>query len=191
MIISETKLAGAYTVDTAKREDGRGYFSRVMCTDEFTANGLSFTVAQASVSYNRKRGTLRGLHFQYPPAAEEKYIRCISGAILDVIVDLRPESQTYLMHEAVELSAENGRGIFVPKRFAHGFITLRDDSELLYFISSVHTPGAEGGIRFDDPAIGINWPSVEVIAERDSSWAPLADREAMISARMSGAMQIV
>lgn len=190
MIISETNLAGAFTVDIDRREDHRGHFARVMCAEQFAASGLVSTVAQANVSYNRKRGTLRGLHFQYPPAAEEKYIRCIRGEVLDVIVDLRPESRTYLMHASVNLSAENGRGLYVPKRFAHGFVTLSDDCELLYLISSAHTSSAEGGIRYDDPALGVKWPTVEVIAERDEGWAPLADREAAMRLRMSQTRQI-
>jgi dTDP-4-dehydrorhamnose 3,5-epimerase len=183
--LSETDLAGAFIVDIDRREDNRGSFSRILCAEQFAASGLSSTVAQANISYNRKRGTLRGLHFQYPPVAEDKYVRCIRGEVLDVIVDLRPESPTYLMHVAVNLSAENGRGLYVPKRFAHGFITLTDDTELLYFISNSHTPGAEGGIRYDDPVIGVKWPVVDVIAARDVAWAPLAEREPAIRMSMA------
>jgi dTDP-4-dehydrorhamnose 3,5-epimerase len=131
MIFSETILAGAYTVDIDRHHDNRGYFARVFCADEFSAHGLKATVAQGSVSFNAKRGTLRGMHFQYPPATETKFVRCTRGAVVDVIVDLRPESPTYLQHVAVNLSAANGRGLYVPERFAHGFVTLTDDTELV------------------------------------------------------------
>ena len=134
MIFSDTRFAGVSIVDIDRREDKRGHFARVFCSEEFSAHGLRSTFAQASVSFNAKRGTLRGLHFQYPPAAETKYVRCTKGAVFDVIVDLRPELSTYLGHLAVVLSGENGRGLYVPKRFAHGFITLEDCTELTYWI---------------------------------------------------------
>ncbi len=186
MIFSETALAGAYVVDIDRREDNRGYFARMFCMEEFSARGLQSMVAQASLSFNAKSATLRGMHFQYPPAAETKYIRCTRGAVLDVIIDLRPESPTYLRHLAVELSAENGRGLYVPERFAHGFLTLVDDTELTYLISESHTPNAEGGFRYDDPMIGVAWPlPVSVISERDTRWTPLAEIEDRLSSRMS------
>jgi dTDP-4-dehydrorhamnose 3,5-epimerase len=186
MVFSETALAGAYIVDIDRREDSRGHFARTFCAEEFSSRGMQTLVAQASLSFNKKAGTLRGMHFQYPPAAETKYIRCTKGAVLDVIVDLRPESPTYLKHLAVELSAENGRGLYVPKRFAHGFMTLVDDTELTYLISESHTPNAEGGLRYDDPRIGVTWPlSVSVISERDTRWMPLAEIEDRVSSRMS------
>ena len=143
-------------------------------------------VAQASLSFNAKRGTLRGLHFQYPPAAETKYVRCTKGAIFDVIVDLRPESPTYLEHLAVDLSAENGRGLYVPKRFAHGFVTIEDDTELTYFIGESHAPNAEGGLRYDDPMLGVNWPlPVRFISERDAAWNPIVEIKDKLRSRMS------
>lgn len=185
MIFTETKLADAYTVDIDRREDNRGHFARTFCTEEFSAHGLEYVVAQASVSFNAKRGTLRGMHFQYPPATETKYIRCTRGAVLDVIIDLRSESPTYLRYLAVHLSAENGRGLYVPGRFAHGFITLADDSELSYLISEPYTPNAEGGFRYDDPMIGVDWPlPISVISERDTAWKPLAEIEDRLKARM-------
>lgn len=185
MIFSETRLAGAYTVDIDRRKDDRGYFARMFCSDEFSAHGLRSMVAQASVSFNTKRGTLRGLHFQYPPVAETKYLRCTKGAVFDVIVDLRPESSTYLEHLAVMLSAENGRGLYIPQRFAHGFITLEDNTELAYFISEPHTPNAEGGLRYDDPILGVAWPlSVSVISPRDTAWRSLRGIEDELKLRM-------
>jgi dTDP-4-dehydrorhamnose 3,5-epimerase len=185
MIFSETRLAGAYTVDIDRREDKRGHFARVFCGEEFSAHGLKFMVAQASISFNAKRGTLRGLHFQYPPAAETKYVRCTKGAVLDVIIDLRPESPTYLEHLAFDLSAENGRGVYVPKRFAHGFLTLDDETELAYLIGASHTPNAEGGLRYDDPMLGLNWPlPISVISERDTAWKPIVEIEGDLKSRM-------
>jgi dTDP-4-dehydrorhamnose 3,5-epimerase len=185
MIFSETKLAGAYTVDMERRNDDRGYFARVFCSDEFSAHGLRSTVAQASISFNAKRGILRGLHFQCPPVAETKYVRCTKGAVFDVIVDLRPESPTYLEHLVVTLSAENGRGLYVPQRFAHGFVTLKDNTELAYLISESHTPDAESGLRYDDPMLGIGWPlPVSVISPRDTAWRSLCDIEDVLKLRM-------
>jgi dTDP-4-dehydrorhamnose 3,5-epimerase len=186
MIFSETILAGAYTVDIDRHQDRRGHFARVFCADEFSAHGLKPVVAQGSVSFNAKRGTLRGLHFQYPPATETKYVRCTRGAAVDVIVDLRPESPTYLEHVAVNLSADNGRGLYVPERFAHGFLTLTDDTELVYLISNYHTPGAEGGLRYDDPALGVAWPvPVQVTSERDKQWKAYNEVQIELKARMS------
>lgn len=186
MIFSETRLAGAYTVDIDRRKDDRGYFARMFCADEFSAHGLRSAVTQASVSFNAKRGTLRGLHFQYPPGAETKYVRCTKGAVFDVIVDLRPESSTYLEHLAVVLSAENGRGLYVPKRFAHGFVTLENDTELIYFIGEYHAPNAEGGLRYDDPMLGVDWPlPARVVSPRDMAWRPISEIEDALRFRMS------
>jgi len=142
-------------------------------------------VAQGSVSYNAKRGTLRGMHFQYPRARETKYVRCTRGAVADVIVDLRPESPTYLRHVVVNLSADNGRGLYVPERFAHGFVTLTDDTELVYLISNYHTPGAEGGLRYDDPVLGLAWPvPVQVVSERDNRWRAYSEIQTELKTRM-------
>lgn len=186
MVFSETALAGAFIVDIDRREDNRGHFARTFCAEEFASRGMQTSVAQTSLSFNRRAGTLRGLHFQFPPAAETKYVRCTRGGVLDVIVDLRPESPTYLKHLAVVLTAENGRGLYIPKRFAHGFMTLVDDTEVTYLIGEPHTPNAEGGLRYDDPRIGVTWPlPVSVISERDTRWLPLAEIEDRIGSRMS------
>jgi dTDP-4-dehydrorhamnose 3,5-epimerase len=158
----------------------------MFCADEFSAHGLRSMVAQASVSFNAKRGTLRGLHFQYPPAAETKYVRCTKGAVFDVIVDLRPEAPTYLEHLAVVLSAENGRGLYVPRRFAHGFVTLENDTELTYLTSESHTPNAEGGLRYDDPMLGVDWPlPARVVSPRDTAWSSIREIEDALRFRMS------
>ena len=186
MIFSETKLAGAYVVDIDPQKDNRGHFARVFCEDEFSTRGLEFSVGQASLSFNAKCGTLRGLHFQYPPAAETKYVRCIRGALVDVIVDLRPESATYLEHLMIELTAENGRGLYIPERFAHGFITLRDDTEVSYFIGNTYTPAAQGALRYDDPHLGIDWPlPVSVISDRDCQASSVSEIEAELQDRMT------
>ena len=175
MIVTETALAGAYTIDVERHEDERGHFGRVFCTDEFAAHGLDFTVAQASLSYNRRSGTLRGMHFQFPPDAETKYVRCTRGAIFDVIIDLRPESPTYLRHVSAILSANNSRGLYIPKRFAHGFLTLVDDTEVSYLIGEAYAPNASGGLNYADPLLAIAWPlPITVISERDRNWAPIA-----------------
>ena len=186
MIFSEAKLAGAYIVDVDRREDNRGHFFRTFCAEEFYAHGLKCTVAQANVSFNLKRGTLRGLHFQYPPAAETKFVRCTKGAVVDIIVDLRPESPTYLKHQAVELSSGNGRGLYIPQRFAHGFMTIEDNTELTYLTGEPHAPGAEGGLRYDDPVLKLDWPlPVHVISRRDTTWKPLLEMGDELISRMS------
>ena len=175
MIFTETKLAGAYVIDLDRREDNRGFFARMFCQKEFTAHGLKPVIPQANVGSNLKRGTLRGMHFQYPPAAETKYVRCTRGAILDIIVDLRPESPTYLEHVAVELSADNQRGLYVPERFAHGYITLEDNTDTSYMVGEYYTPGVEGGLMYDDPQLALDWPlPVSVVSEKDAQW-PLLD----------------
>lgn len=171
MVFHETKLAGAFIVELEKKEDHRGFFARIFCAHEFEQHGLHTGIAQANLSFSEKKGTLRGLHYQAPPASETKLIRCIRGAVWDVIVDLRPDSPTYLQHIGVELSAENRRAIFVPNHFAHGNQALTDGAELLYFMGAFYTPGCERGIRYDDPAIGIQWPlPVTAISDRDAKW---------------------
>jgi len=176
MIFTETKLAGAYLLDLDRRQDNRGFFARMFCQKEFTAHGLKPMIAQANVGSNLKRGTLRGMHFQYPPGAETKYVRCTRGAILDIIVDLRPESPTYLEHVAVELTAENQRGLYVPERFAHGYITLEDNTDTSYMVGEYYMPGAEGGLLYGDPRLALDWPlPVSVISEKDAQW-PLLDQ---------------
>ncbi|WP_298960266.1 dTDP-4-dehydrorhamnose 3,5-epimerase [uncultured Methylobacterium sp.] len=186
MIFTPTRIPDVHLVDIARRQDTRGHFARLFCTEAFAAHGLATHFPQISMSFNATRGTMRGLHFQYPPTTEAKYVRCLHGEIFDVVVDLRPESPTYLEHVGVHLSAENGRGLYVPERFAHGFMTLRDDTEVLYLISAAHMPGLEGGLPHDDPALAIEWPGpVSVMSERDSLWQPVAQVGAEIAVRLS------
>lgn len=186
MLFTETALKGAYIIDIEGRNDSRGFFARVFCQKEFAAHGLKPVIAQANVAFNVKKGTVRGMHFQFPPAAETKVVRCTRGGILDVIVDLRPESPTYLKHVAVELTEDNHRAIFVPERFAHGYQVLRDNTETSYQVGEFYTPGVEGGLRYDDPRLGIEWPlSVSVISEKDQQWGPLQEIEADVRARMT------
>lgn len=171
MIFHETKLNGAFIVDLDMKDDDRGFFARAFCSQEFEALGLRPQVMQANLSYNHSKGTVRGMHYQVSPASEPKFIRCIRGVIWDVIIDMRPESPTYLEHISVELSAENRRAIYVPDMFAHGNQALTDGAELLYLVGEFYTPGCERGVRYDDPSIGIEWPlPVSVISEKDASW---------------------
>ncbi len=175
MIFHETKLKGAYIVELDKREDERGFFARAYCAREFEEHGLRPQMVQANTSYNHKKGTLRGMHYQVPPASEPKFIRCIRGAVWDVIIDMRPESPTYLEHIGIELSADNRRAIYVPDLFAHGNQALTDGAELFYLVGEYYTPGCERGVRFDDPAVGIDWPlPVTVISEKDANWPLLS-----------------
>jgi len=186
MIFTETALAGAYIVDLERREDDRGFFARMFCQNEFRDHGLEPVIAQANVAFNRRRGTLRGMHFQFPPAAETKYVRCTRGAILDIIVDLRPESPTYLEHVAVELTEENRLALYVPERFAHGYQVLADETETSYQVGEFYTPEAEGGLRHDDPRLGLSWPlPVSAISDKDRAWALLEESEAEVKRRMS------
>jgi dTDP-4-dehydrorhamnose 3,5-epimerase len=171
MIFTETVLKGAFLVDLDRKPDQRGFFARTFCAQEFAAHGLQATVVQCNVSFNHKQGTLRGMHYQLPPVAETKLVRCTQGAIYDVIIDLRPESPTYLSHVAVELSAENRRALYIPALFAHGFQTLTDNAEVIYQMGEFYTPGYDRGLRYDDPALAIPWPlSVSVIADKDREW---------------------
>ena len=171
MKFQESPLPGAYTIEMDRLEDERGFFARSHCVEEFAARGLTALMPQSSVSFNPRRGTLRGMHYQAEPHAEDKLVRCTAGAIYDVIVDLRPNSPTLRRWFGVELSAVNHRSLFVPKGMAHGFITLRDDTEVLYMISVPYVPGFERGVRWNDPAIGISWPTVpSVVSARDAAY---------------------
>jgi dTDP-4-dehydrorhamnose 3,5-epimerase len=163
MIFHETPLAGAFTIELEPRSDDRGFFARAFCQHELADHGLETGIAQANMSYNFKRGTLRGMHYQLPPHAEVKMVRCIAGAIYDVIVDLRKDSPTYLKWHGVELSAANRTMLYVPRGFAHGYQALSDDSEVLYLVTEFYAPGAERGLRWNDPAIGIRWPVADPI----------------------------
>lgn len=171
MRFTPTEIKDAYVIDIEQRADERGFFARTWCQNEFAQHGLVATIAQANMSYNHRRGTLRGMHFQRAPHAEVKIIRCTRGAIYDVIIDLRPESPTYRRWIGVELSARNYRMLYVPEGFGHGFQTLEDETEVAYNVSQFYTPGAEGGVRYNDPAFGITWPlPVSVISEKDAAW---------------------
>jgi dTDP-4-dehydrorhamnose 3,5-epimerase len=182
----ETSLAGAFILELERREDSRGFFARTFCRHEFEAHGLKATIAQANVAYNRHRGTLRGMHFQYPPHAETKLVRATRGSILDIIVDLRPESPTYLQHIAVELSAANGRSLYVPERFAHGYQALEDDTETTYQVGEFYAPGSEGGLSPFDSRLALQWPlPVTEMSDKDRASQPLADIEASLRAKMS------
>ena len=186
MIFTTTALAGAYIIDLDRKEDSRGYFARAFCQKEFAEHGLKPVIAQANVAFNKKKGTLRGMHFQFPPAAETKLVRCTRGAILDIIVDLRPESPTYLQHVAVELNEDNARALYVPERFAHGYQVLRDATETSYQVGEFYTPGSEGGLRWDDPRLNLTWPlPVAVISEKDEVWEPLSRVEPEVKRRMT------
>jgi dTDP-4-dehydrorhamnose 3,5-epimerase len=186
MLFTETPLRGAYIVDLEPRGDSRGFFARSFCQREFAERGLEPIVAQGSIAFNYQRGTVRGLHFQFPPAAETKLIRCTQGAVADVIVDLRPESPTYLRHAVVELTARNRRALYVPERFAHGYQVLEDETETSYQVGTFYTPGAASGLRYSDPRLGIAWPlPVAAISERDDAWPLLEVAEPAIRARMA------
>ncbi|MCD0170410.1 MULTISPECIES: dTDP-4-dehydrorhamnose 3,5-epimerase [unclassified Deinococcus] len=192
MIFRETALPGAFTVDIQEHRDERGLFARTFCAQEFEAHGLNPLTVQTNLSFNARAGTLRGLHYQLPPAAETKLVRCTRGAVLDVIVDLRPESPTYLQHVAVELSADNRRALFVPQRFAHGYQTLTDDAEVSYQVSEYYQPGAERGLRFDDPALGIRWPLPPgPVSAKDAAWPLLTERgDLPLPARPARAVEV-
>jgi dTDP-4-dehydrorhamnose 3,5-epimerase len=186
VIFKETKLRGAFTIDLDLKEDNRGFFARAFCQHEFEDHGLKPVIAQANLAFNRRKGSVRGMHFQFPPTAETKLVRCTRGAILDIIVDLRPESPTYLDHVAVELTADNHRAIYVPERFAHGYQVLEDVTETSYQVGEFYTPESEGGLRYDDPALGLTWPlPVTEMSEKDRAWALLEDVETELVRRMS------
>ena len=186
MIFTETKLKGAFLIDLERREDDRGFFARAFCQKEFAQHGLKPVIAQANIGFNRRKGTLRGMHFQFPPAAESKLVRASRGAVLDIIVDLRPESPTYMQHISVELSADNHRGIYIPERFAHGYQALEDNTETTYHVGEFYTPGSEGGLLYNDPALGLAWPlPVTVMSDKDQQWTPRADIEEELKARMA------
>jgi len=171
MIVSATRFVDARLIDIEPHHDERGFFARIWCARELGPHGIDTAIAQESLSYNRRAGTLRGLHYQKPPHAESKIVRCVRGAIFDVIVDIRPGSPTYGSWEGFRLDAENRRGLYVPKGFAHGFQTLADDTEVLYQISAFHVAEAAAGFRGNDPAFAISWPlPVRVISARDRAW---------------------
>ena len=175
MIFQDTPLAGVVIVEPELLSDERGAFARTFCAEEFAAHGLDGRVAQSNISLNRRAGTLRGMHYQADPHGEAKLVRVTRGAIFDVAVDLRPASPTYLGWFGIELSAENQRALAMPVGCAHGFQSLRDDTEVLYLMSAPYVPGADRGVRWDDPAFGIQWPApppgrTRTMSERDASY---------------------
>jgi dTDP-4-dehydrorhamnose 3,5-epimerase len=171
MILTETELGGAFVIDLKEQTDERGFFARAWDEDVFREHGLNPRVVQCNVSFNHRAGTLRGMHFQEPPHTEAKLVRCTRGAIYDVVIDLRPESPTFKQWIGVELTEENRRMLYVPEGFAHGYQTLEDGTETFYQVSEFYAPGAEGGVRYDDPAFDIEWPrEVTLISPKDASW---------------------
>jgi len=171
VIFTETTLKGAFLIDLEKLEDSRGFFARTWCQREFETHGITFRQVQCNVSYNKKKGVLRGMHFQSAPHEEAKLLCCTRGAIFDVIIDLRPASPTFSQHISAVLTAENRRMIYVPEGFAHGFQTLQDDTEIFYQMSERYAPEYAKGVRWNDPAFGIQWPEDEqLISDRDQSY---------------------
>jgi dTDP-4-dehydrorhamnose 3,5-epimerase len=171
MIWRETGLPGAFLVESEPAADERGWFARIYDAVELEERGLASRFVQGSVAFNKEWGTLRGMHYQAEPSAEAKLVRCINGSVHDVIVDLRPGSATFKHWEAVVLTAEGGRMLYIPEGLAHGYLTLEDESETLYLISAPYAPEAARGVRWDDPAFGIEWPhDPRVMSDKDKSW---------------------
>lgn len=171
MKFTETKLAGAYIIDLNKIEDDRGFFARTFCTQELEDHNLISDVKQANMSWNEKSGTMRGMHYQVDPYQETKLVRCVRGALYDVIIDLRADSPTYGEWVGVELTADNHRALFVPRDFAHGFVTLEDNTDAFYMVSQSYVPNAESGIRWNDPKFAIDWPiQPTLVSEKDANW---------------------
>jgi dTDP-4-dehydrorhamnose 3,5-epimerase len=176
MRFTTTAIVGAWVIDPDPREDERGRFLRAWCAKEFSEQGIEFTPMQANLGFSVRKGTVRGMHFQESPAVEAKLIRCTRGAMFDVVVDRRPESSSYGKWIGVELTPENARMLFVPERCAHGYQTLQDHTEMYYMASAYYVPAAASGLRFDDPAIGVQWPlSPTMLSEQDRNW-PLIER---------------
>lgn len=177
MIFHETSLKDAWLIGLDRKGDDRGFFARTMCREEFAAHGLETNYVQQNTSYSAHKGTLRGMHYQLPPYTEAKLVRCIRGAIVDIIVDLRKDSPTYLRHEVFELDDENRRQLYVPPGFAHAFQTISEEVEVSYLVSAPYNPAAERGLRYSDERLGIKWPlPVTVISEKDASWPLLTDQ---------------
>ncbi len=171
MIFTETVLPGAYIIDLEKKEDERGFYARAFCKNEFGNKGLKTDIAQANIIYTKHKATLRGLHLQLPPYEETKLIRCTKGAIYDVIIDLRPGSATYKQHLGINLTADNFKMVYVPEGFAHGYLTLENDTHVAYHVTEFYTPGYEKGVRWNDPAFYVKWPiQPEIISKKDKSF---------------------
>ena len=181
MLLEETRISDLYIVEIQGREDHRGFFARTFCEREFAEIGVRARMVQASISWNRRRGTVRGMHFQRPPSQEGKLVRCTRGRIFDVVIDLRPDSSTYTQHFAVELDAASRRALYIPPGLAHGFQALQDDTEVFYQMSDYFDPSLAGGVRWNDPAFGIHWPIAEVtVLDRDGEY-PDFDAKAFAS----------
>lgn len=177
----ETNLQDAYLIEIEPRGDDRGFFARTMCREEFASVGLNSDFVQQNTSFSVHRGTLRGLHYQTPPHGEDKLVRCLQGAIVDVIVDIRRDSPTYLQHQMFELTSRNRLQLYVPQGFAHSFMTLEDNVEVSYLVTAAYAPGSEEGLRYDDERLGIQWPlPVSVISEKDAAWPLLSERTAAL-----------
>jgi dTDP-4-dehydrorhamnose 3,5-epimerase len=168
MIFKETKLKGAYIIELEPLQDERGFFARTFCKKDFEEHGLNPCIAQCNISYSKKTGTLRGMHYQVAPYEEAKLVRCTRGAIYDVMVDLRPESPTFKQWVAEELTAKNCKMLYIPEGFAHGYLSLEDNTMVFYQVSEFYHPECERGVRWDDPAIGIKWrASINIVSDRD------------------------
>ena len=177
MIFTETRLNGAFVLDLEKLEDERGFFARTWCKREFAEHGLNAKLVQCSVSFNEKRGTLRGMHYQMAPHGEAKLVRCTSGAIYDVIIDLRRDSPTFMQWVGTELTSANRRMLYIPENCAHGFQTLEDNTEVFYQMTEFFAPKYAGAVRWNDPAFGIQWPADDrIISVRDNSYSNFIDR---------------
>jgi len=177
MIFRETKLPGAFVIEQERHEDERGFFARTFCREEFTERGMNPHVAQCNVSFNKRRGTLRGMHYQVQPLAEAKLVRCTSGAIFDVIIDLRDSSATFCQHIAIELCARSGNMLYIPEGFAHGFQTLEDNTEVFYQMSQPYAAECARGVRWNDPSFAVEWPSADrIILERDRNYPDFVAR---------------
>ena len=175
MRFTQTEISGAWLIDPIPHEDNRGRFFRAWCVHEFTEHGINFVPVQANMGLSFRKGTVRGMHFQVEPALEAKLVRCTRGAMFDVVLDLRPNSKTFGKWYGVELTADNGRMLYLPERCAHGYQTLEDRTEMHYMASHVYTPSAARGARFDDPAFRVNWPlPVRIVSEQDRNW-PLSN----------------
>ena len=186
MIISRTAIDGVAIIDLDLRSDDRGFFARTFCVSEFAAAGLGTAVEQSNLSYNHKAGTVRGMHYQVAPHPEAKLVRCTAGAVVDIIIDMRPWSPTRLQHVKVELSAGNRRALYVPPYFAHGYQTLVDGTEVTYQVGGSYAPAAERGLRWNDPGLGLDWPlPVSAISAKDASWPLLADQVPRLLSEMA------
>ena len=177
MIFTQTAIAGAYVIDLEPREDSRGSFARIFCQREFAQHGLSLPIAQCNLARTHRAGVVRGLHYQEKPAEEQKLVRCIAGAVLDVLADMRPDSPTYRAVFSVQLDAANRKALFVPGGVAHGYQVLADNTEFMYMTDQFYAPGAEKGVRYSDPSLGIAWPlPARDVTERDQQWPLLGWR---------------